>query len=265
MYLWYQEEEGERSDKWRNFLEQISSSSQLCSSEIEIKKDPDRITEGDNSSRRDSAKGNEKKEHVSPEGADDSDGTKSVEGNERKEGISPEIVCEGDDFTGRKSAEATEVKEEEISLERLAEGDSSSCKKSVTNGLKGSSSEKEVHCLEERKTLKVAFWAEIRPSLFNIDKIMSARVKKGKIMKGKLLNGNNNHLPSIQESESVKGVHEEDCKDDVCTNKTLDNSIDASSAENAFEDQDSSEHFFPWRELEFLVQGGVPKDIRGEV
>lgn len=202
----------------------------------------------------------EKKEHK----GDDSDGSKSAKVTELKEGISPEAVCKGDDSSGRESAEGTKVKEE-TSQERLSEGDCSTSRRFVPNGLTGSSSTKVVHRSEERKILKFGIWAEISPSLAEIEKIMSFRVKKRKNMKGGHINGNNNHLSTIQESEFVKGDSKEDCKDEVCISETLDDSINALSAENAFVDQDSSELFFQWKELQFLVHGGVPKDIRGEV
>lgn len=228
----YKEEEGERSDKWRNFLEQISKSSQPYSSELGEEKGADRISEENDLSGKESAEGNERKEYIYPGGASKG----------------------GSDCSN--SVEETAVKEEKR-LERLSGGDDSS----VT----GSSSDKVVRPSEERKTVKLGIWAEIRPSLIDIEKIMSSRIKKRNIMKGQQINSNNNNLPSIKESESVKGVSKQNCGDDDCINETLDNNTNASRNDNTFVDQDSSEVFFPWKELQFLVQGGVPKDIRGEV
>ncbi|KAI9122149.1 hypothetical protein K1719_006838 [Acacia pycnantha] len=229
----YKVEEDERFDKWKNFLEQISKSSQPYSSEIGEERGAERISEGNDLRGKESAGGSERKEHIYLGGAS-------------KEG--------GSDCSN--SAEETEVKEE-TNLERLREGDDSS----VT----GSSSDKVVRPSKERKTDKIGIWAEIRPSLIDIEKIMSSRIKKGIIMKCQQIKGDDSHLPSMQESESLKGVSERNCEDEVCINETLDNNTNASRNDNAFLDQDSSENFFPWKELQFLVQGGVPKDIRGEV
>ena len=67
------------------------------------------------------------------------------------------------------------------------------------------------------------------------------------LKKGGKINGINVHLPSIEESEPV------------------DDGINGSRAENALVDQNLPELFSRWKELESLVQGGVPKDLRGEV
>ncbi|KAK4272913.1 hypothetical protein QN277_021404 [Acacia crassicarpa] len=225
-------EEDERFDKWKNFLEQISKSSQPCSSEIGEEKGAERISEGNDLRDKESAEGSERKEHIYLGGASKG----------------------GSDCSN--SAEETEFKEER-NLERLSEGDDSSAT--------GSSSDKVVRPSKERKIDKIGIWGEIRPSLVDIEKIMSSRIKKGIIMKGQQVKGDDSQLPSMQESESLNGVSERKCEDEVCINDTLDNSTNASRNDNAFVDQDLSENFFPWKELEFLVQGGVPKDIRGEV
>ncbi|XP_028775120.1 TBC domain-containing protein C215.01-like isoform X2 [Neltuma alba] len=229
----YKVEEDERCDKWRNFFEQISKSSQPYSLETGGEKGTERISEGNDFRGKESAEGNERKEHL-------------YVGGTSKEG--------GSDYGN--SDEETEPKEE-TSLERLGDEDDSS----VT----GSTSDNVVHLSEERKTVKLGICAEIRPSLIDIEKIMSSRIRKGKIVKGQQIKGNDNHLPSMQQSESVKGASERTCEDDVCVNETLDNNTNASRNDNAFVDRDSSELFFAWKELQFLVQGGVPKDIRGEV
>ncbi|KAE8717288.1 Run and tbc1 domain containing 3 [Hibiscus syriacus] len=86
--------------------------------------------------------------------------------------------------------------------------------------------------------------------------MMNSRVKKGNNMKNKNVNGSGDHLPSIKESRSPEGESEEKASVD----EILDG--EESNAGN----KDSRESFFPWKEeLESLVHGGVPKDLRGEV
>lgn len=275
-----QEEEDERSDKWISFLEQVAKSSQPNSSEnkhketleaegdeVKEERNPDRVSKGDDSSSKKFSEGTDIEEKTGADGVsegDDSSGRKSAQGNEILEDTILDRVSEGGDSSGRKSSGATEIKEG-TSPGRVCEGDDSSGRKSVSDSSTGNNSEQELHHSGERKTRKVQRWAEIRPSLTAIAEIMSSRVKKGKNMKGELRNGNNDHLPPIEESEPVEGVSEEDIEGEVHTNVTLDKSINGSRAENALVDQDSPQLFSPWKELESLVQGGVPKDLRGEV
>ncbi|KAJ7977030.1 TBC1 domain family member 8B-like isoform X2 [Quillaja saponaria] len=200
----YKEEECERSDKWRSFLEHVVKSP--CSSE-----------------------------------------------KESKETL---------------NAEGTEWKEETVS-ERVREANDSSGRASVSDVSTGSGSEKEVHHSEERKTPKVQAWAEIRPSLSAIGSMMSSRVKKGKDMNCEQIsisNESNSHLPSIQETGSLSRASEDDFDGEVCINKTLDDNNIASRLENDTVDEVVPDLFSNWQEeLECLVHGGVPKDLRGEV
>ncbi|MCH99643.1 ecotropic viral integration site 5-like protein, partial [Trifolium medium] len=159
--LIYKEEEGERSDKWRSFIEQIDKSSQVRSSE------------------------NKHKE------------TSEAESSEVKEEENPHRVSNGDYSSSRSFSGSTEV--EETNANRTSEGnDSSGRKSSGTKSLSDCSprnnSAKELHHLEERKTRKVQRWAEIRPSLSVIEEILSSRVKKGKKMKVEMINGRDDHL-----------------------------------------------------------------------
>ncbi|XP_020204605.1 EVI5-like protein isoform X5 [Cajanus cajan] len=233
----YREEEDERSDKWSDFLEQLGESSQPTfenehevtlnaepgSNKVKEERNPHRLSNGDDSSRRNFSDLEEETNVVRVsevlEKGDSSDRTTSG-GTEIKEGTSPERVSEGDDSSGRNF---------------------------TSDSTTGNNSGKDLHHSEDRKTRKVQHWAEIRPSLTAIEETLSSRVKKRKTMQGAQINGNNDHLPSIEESEPV------------------DDGISGSRAENAFVDQDLPEHFSRWKELESLVQGGVPKDLRGEV
>lgn len=303
MHLSCQEEENERSDKWRSFIEQIATSSQASSSENkhkeilkaesnEVKEEvnPHRVSNGDDSSGSESAEV-EGTNAVSISEGDASNGRKSAEGNEIIEGTIINRVNKGGGSSRRTSSGGTEI-EEGTDLGRDSEGDNSSSRrsvsgsttgndsakgrdsegdddsssrKSVSDSPTGNDSAKELQHSEEIKTRKVQHWAEIRPSLTSIEKILSSRVKKGKNMKGENINGNDSHLPSIEESEPVEGSPDENIQEEVCTKEILDGGISGLREENNLLDQDLPEFFSPWKELESLVQGGVPKDLRGEV
>ncbi|KAK7345621.1 hypothetical protein VNO77_16228 [Canavalia gladiata] len=212
----YQEEEDERSDKWKSFLEQVAEPSQTTFSE------------------------NEDKETSKAE----------PENNEVEKERNPHRISNGDDASSRKFSEGTEV-EEETSAVRVSEGDDSSDRKFVSDSITEDNSGKELQHSGERKIRKVKSWAEIRPSLIAIQEVLSSRVKEGKKMKVEQINANNDHIPSTEEL--------------VYANDTLDDGINGSRAENASLDQDLTELFSHWKELESLVQGGIPKDLRGEV
>jgi hypothetical protein len=280
MHLSYQEEEGERSDKWRSFIEQIDKSSQVSSSEnkhketseaesseVKEEENPHRVSNGDDSSCRSFSESTEVEEtnvNKTSEG-NNSCGRRSSEDNEIIDGTILDRNNKEGDSSSRTSSGETEVKEV-TGQGRAGEGDDSSGTKSLSDYSPSNNSAKELHHSEERKTRKVQRWAEIRPSLSVIEEILSSRVKKGKKMQVKMINGRDNQLASIEESEPVEeGDPEENIQGgEVCTNETL-NGGNGSRAENDITDQDFSELFCPWKELESLVQGGVPKDLRGEV
>jgi hypothetical protein len=280
MHLSYQEEEGERSDKWKSFIEQIDKSSQVSSSEnkhketseaesseVKEEENPHRVSNGDDSSCRSFSESTEVEEtnvNKTSEG-NNSCGRRSSEDNEIIDGTILDRNNKEGDSSSRTSSGETEVKEV-TGQGRAGEGDDSSGTKSLSDYSPSNNSAKELHRSEERKTRKVQRWAEIRPSLSVIEEILSSRVKKGKKMQVKMINGRDNQLASIEESEPVEeGDPEENIQGgEVCTNETL-NGGNGSRAENDTTDEDLPELFCPWKELESLVQGGVPKDLRGEV
>ncbi|KAL6277791.1 hypothetical protein ACE6H2_021392 [Prunus campanulata] len=231
----YKEEEEERSNKWKNFLEHVEKSSELCSPE---------------------------KAH--------------------KEEL---------------QAEATEQKAETVP-ESGEEGNDTSSGKSVSGCSSERDPEKELQHSKETEKSKVQTWTLIRSSLSSIENMMSFRVRKGKIMKDKQIIVDKDHLPS--EAASLGGASEDDVEEDVCFIDALNDSPDAFTAENSLSDGFSDgvkvageveamgggvpnsvqgigteeavangvppEPFFPWKlELESLVHGGVPTDLRGEV
>lgn len=216
------------------------------SNEVREERNPHRLSNGDDSSRRKFSELEEEANAVRVSEGEDSNYGKSAEGNEIVEETILDRVSKGDDSSDRTTSVGTEIKEG-TSPGRVTEGDDSSARNFISCSTIGKKSGKELHHSEEGKTRKVQRWAEIRPSLTTIEKILSSRLKKGKKMKGGEIIGNHDHLPSIEESEPVR------------------DGINGSRAENALVDQDLPEHFSQWKELETLVQGGVPKDLRGEV
>lgn len=112
---------------------------------------------------------------------------------------------------------------------------------------------------------EVRKWAEIRPSLHSIDRMMSARVKKRKNMTDEKMRPEHSDLLSVNEETQLT---DESDNEDVFYANEIDGGVDASAAERKSNGSDETQHeaFLAWKqELEFLVHGGVPKDLRGEV
>lgn len=104
-------------------------------------------------------------------------------------------------------------------------------------------------------------WAEIRASLSLIDHLMSFRVKETPKTKVELSTGGHNHLATIKETEESEAENGEECS----VNEELGDDINTSAEVGIAGSGVSPELSFPWKELEFLVRGGVPRDLRGEV
>lgn len=126
-------------------------------------------------------------------------------------------------------------------------------------------SDKEGQLLKETKANKVQSWSWTRPSLHVIENMMSSRVKNIKDMKYRLNTINGDHLPSIKKTGSSGGSSVAEIDKELCIKETSDDNVDKSTEETNVDSKESPESFFPWKELEFLVRGGVPKDLRGEV
>ncbi|CAJ1968432.1 unnamed protein product [Sphenostylis stenocarpa] len=237
----YKEEEEERSDKWSDFLERVTESSQPTSNEHKetLKAEPESVEEreeernphspsnGDDSIRRNFPELEEETNAVRVSEGDNSNGRKSAEGNETIEETIQDRVSKGDS-SDLKTSGVTEIKDGSHPGS-VSEGCDSSDRNFISDSAAGNNSRKERHHCEDRKARRVQHWAEIRPSLLSIEEIFSSRVK-GKKMKGAQGDG-----------------------------------INCSRGENSLVDQDLPELFSRWKELESLVQGGVPKDLRGEV
>ncbi|MED6147975.1 hypothetical protein PIB30_048835 [Stylosanthes scabra] len=207
----YKEEEGERSEKWRSFLAEAPKSTKPNSPEKKYKETLE--VEGNDDIKEERNSNSVCKE-------EDSSNQNISEGTTIKEEIDASGVSEGGDSSARNLLGVTQI-QEGTSPRTVCERDDLGSKKVTFDNSIENNSEK----VEERKTRKVQRWAETRPSLSAIEKMMSSRVKKGSDMKG----------------ERRAGL------------------------KNVLEDEDSLQQFSLWKELEFLVQGGVPKDLRGEV
>ncbi|KAL6496249.1 hypothetical protein OROGR_029507 [Orobanche gracilis] len=117
---------------------------------------------------------------------------------------------------------------------------------------------KEVATTRHGKFHEAQTWANISPYLNSVDRMMSFRVKKKKNMATET--NMHNDLQSIDEERPCGEESEDDDKE------ITDNSADVSAVESSATDEKSPEPPFPSEEeLEFLVRGGVPKDLRGEV
>ncbi|KAK1426093.1 hypothetical protein QVD17_14761 [Tagetes erecta] len=127
-------------------------------------------------------------------------------------------------------AETTEQKTDTI-LEPSGDENASSDNKQTNDDQTDSVPENMGSEAPKTKKPAVQNWAEVRSSLSPIEDMMCRRVKNRK---------NEKHLQSIQEDEPIS----EDSKEELTDN----------------EESDS----FPWKELESLVRGGVPRHLRGE-
>lgn len=196
----------------------------------------------------------------------------------RKETVS-QRCSEGDDSSEKKSdsdgsTECDQEKEVQLSEEPKSKVQlSEEPKKKVPSSEEpeneaqlSKESEKEEQLSKQTKASKVETWSRIRPSLCAIENMMTLRVKNIKDMKEKQNTINGDHLPSIKETGFLGGDSKEDIEQEACVKKTSDDNVSAFTEESTVDNEASPKLFFPWKEeLEFLVRGGVPKDLRGEV
>ncbi|XXG54953.1 hypothetical protein AAC387_Pa03g2712 [Persea americana] len=125
---------------------------------------------------------------------------------------------------------------------------------------------------EETKTHKIQTWAQIRPALGAIEHVMSFRVKKRRyLFRYEKYARSGDHLVPIEETrpvtedESEEEFYDADKLDSVQEASSNENA-DASTLPNPLRDGASPEAAILWKEeLECLVRGGVPMDLRGEL
>lgn len=230
MYM-FQEEEEERSEKWKRFFDHQAES---CPPEETNNRLHPAVTgqetEEESNSRLHAG--------LTEQETEESNNRLHAGVTEQKAETSPQLSGEGDDSSEGKSARDTE----------------------------GERDPEAVQVPIQTKTLKVQTWAQIRPSLHAIENMLSARIKKRKDMKEEQKTTAENHLPSIEEARTSRGESDEDIEEEFYENEIEDDTRNAPADENDGSDRASPELFPPWKEeLEFLVRGGVPRDLRGEV
>ncbi|KAK6942875.1 Rab-GTPase-TBC domain [Dillenia turbinata] len=152
------------------------------------------------------------------------------------------------EFTGLKEEEASERRGNELSVSY-----------STSEVSEERAFEKDVLPRRRRKNHRIRAWGRVRPALGAIEYMMSFRVSKDTI------GINNGKLGNVKENHSA-GASEGNFKECYSDVDVLGNNVTVSGANAALGDGITAEHIFPWKEeLEFLVRGGVPREIRGEV
>uniref|UniRef100_A0A6N2L9W7 Rab-GAP TBC domain-containing protein n=1 Tax=Salix viminalis TaxID=40686 RepID=A0A6N2L9W7_SALVM len=298
----FKEEEEERSYKWSYFIEQQQKSNHSSSSEEErrakLQAEADELREETVSERG-------RQEDDSSDKNSDSDGsTKSYPGKEVQLSEQPEkkvqLSEEPENEVQRseqpekevqlsekpqkevqlseepeKDLKLSEQPEKEVQLSKepekevkLSEEPQKEVQASQIPGretLLSKESDKEGQLLEETKARKVKSWSWTRPSLHVIENMMSSRVKNIKDLKDRHNTINGDHLPSIKKTVSSGGSTAAEINKELWIKETSDDNVDESTEESSVDSKLAPESFFPWKELEFLVHEGVPKDLRGEV
>ncbi|KAG8374274.1 hypothetical protein BUALT_Bualt11G0114500 [Buddleja alternifolia] len=255
----YKEEEEERLQKWKSFLEQHaqSTSAHHCDEE-NIKSAISEATK----------QPSDPVQSVSGEGDDSTEqrpGGPEVTAEKTEPVV--EVSGEGDDSTEQRHGVTEVAAEKTEPVEKVnGEGDGSNENRPVSDTQQEGVANKEAPTSQHAKSHQVKKWAKISPSLNTIEQLMSVRIKKRKNMMQEKLRPMHNDLPSIDEAISSTEESEDDNEDVSYDNERVSDSADTSAVESSPKVKMAPEPFFPWKEeLEFLVQGGIPKDLRGEV
>ncbi|KAJ8899769.1 hypothetical protein K2173_019469 [Erythroxylum novogranatense] len=293
----YKEEEGERSSKWKNFLDRQLEYGQSCSCEEECKEKSqgettecalesvsNRGREGDYSSGKTSDSDGSTKcgpETVLQLSEEDKEEVQCMEElkNEVQSSKEPQNEVQHLGESG-KEAQHSEQLQKDVQLSEEPKIEVQSAEPRDLQNLEDSQKEaqfseklikevppsevrKEDSHSKETKASKIKKWSLIRPSLHAIENLMSFRVKNSKEKKNLHIAKAGGHLPLPKEMESQT---EEDVEEEICVKEILDENFSTSAETSSENTEATKEPFFPWKEeLEFLVHGGVPKDLRGEV
>lgn len=156
----------------------------------------------------------------------------------------------------------SECKAETIS-QRGEEGNDSSGRQSISECSEKNHPKEVVQHSNETQIHKAQSWSQIRPSLGAIENMMSSRVQKRRNVVDEQETVSGDYLPCIEEAEFSREASQQELEN------VQEKSVDIANAERVETtgvDGVSPKHLFPWiEELESLVRGGVPKDLRGEV
>ncbi|KAJ6742610.1 TBC1 DOMAIN FAMILY MEMBER GTPASE-ACTIVATING PROTEIN [Salix viminalis] len=254
----FKEEEEERSYKWSYFIEQQQKSNHSSSSEEErrakLQAEADELREETVSERG-------RQEDDSSDKNSDSDGsTKSYPGKVVQLSEQPEKKS-----NLRRRCNFSKEPEKEVKLSEEPQKEVQASQIPGRETLLSKESDKEGQLLEETKARKVKSWSWTRPSLHVIENMMSSRVRNIKDLKDRHNTINGDHLPSIKKTVSSGGSSAAEINKELWIKETSDDNVDESTEESSADSKLAPESFFPWKELEFLVHEGVPKDLRGEV
>lgn len=164
-----------------------------------------------------------------------------------------------------KAVDAEESEKCKPVQEVIRDGDDSFQVESVGNINEEIGSQRGILAVTEQKSRDVQKWSQIRSSLSHIECMMSFRVKKRKNMKDVHIPVEHDHIPSTEQGSHLAEDFEQENEKELSGNLVHDG-MNTSKAEDISSCGVSSEPSFPWNEeLEFLVHGGVPRDLRGEV
>ncbi|CAI0472474.1 unnamed protein product [Linum tenue] len=260
----YKEEEEERSQKWKIFLEQQENLDQP-----EEQAANQEVLQVETTT--------ESREEAGSEGRRDNDDASYNEGPQ--EGQSTERPQEEVQCVEGPRKEILYVEDPEVKVQKTKEEPVKLPEEEVQPSEPSGSTIKtpeELHVSEEgekkdlsktSKAGKVPNWGQIRPSLKVIERLMSSRVHEQHHVKDKKSDRNGgDQLPVIEEDGSVEEEPDDGVEEESNVKDHVDDKVNEGRDERKVEDEPSLEPFLHWnQELEFLVHGGVPKDLRGEV
>ncbi|GER57300.1 Ypt/Rab-GAP domain of gyp1p superfamily protein [Striga asiatica] len=236
----YKEEEEERLQKWKSFLEQHAKFTNECLS-----------TEGENV-----------RPVVSELTEQPTDYSQTVNGEKKDDSTHEKTEDHEVAATKTKPVEKVndDIEEAATKTEPVKKVNDDICEK---RSVPDTQETEEAGTTKHGKFREVQTWAKTSPSLNAIEHMMSLRIKKRNNV-GTETKSTRNHLPLIDEGPS--GEESENDEKDVSNDNEMTDNADAPAMESGDADGMSPENFLPWKEeLEFLVRGGVPKDLRGEV
>ncbi|KAL4576398.1 hypothetical protein LXL04_012491 [Taraxacum kok-saghyz] len=145
--------------------------------------------------------------------------------------------------------------------DKTPEGDDLSTEKPVHDHVKDSQPQEDE--VSETKSHGVQIWTQIRPSLRAIEDTMNARVKR-KISETKT--DENNETEDVASEDSEDEFYDLDRSESDPTPDNIPSSDGVTPSIPGADGTVPPESSIPWKqELEFLVQGGVPMALRGEL
>ncbi|KAL5219191.1 hypothetical protein ABZP36_019875 [Zizania latifolia] len=300
----YKEEEEERADRWKNFLDRLAGSADDCTTSISPSKEGAAVRDVDgggraknieNSSRNGIKCDEEEEEAEYAEKNDKSKNLKEVDGNDEPQ----EANGEAEDYSDA-SGNSEKLKEESTansmqfnkaskelkevngrSEELLNEDRGSEGLKDPDGVLEGSGqvnngSLKKLEelfldkgLLDELKPIRVESEKRVRASISIIEKMMSSRVVKVCNTANEMRENGAAELASIEEEEQTA---DESCRGDPTEESSDPEKVEQSQDGEPGDSTSSTlvggngKSCFPWREeLESLVRGGVPMALRGEM